>query len=82
MQGHKQIVEFLAKKWQKENGYRLRKDLFAWTDNKIAVQVSDSSRHMANFFLEAHTTRVDYSSSTSGMLRSLTAGSSGIAAMV
>lgn len=39
MQGHEAIVEFLTKKWQKENGYRLRKDLFAWTDNKIAVQV-------------------------------------------
>lgn len=30
---------FLTKKWAKENGYRLRKDLFAFTDDKIAVQV-------------------------------------------
>lgn len=39
MRGHKEIVAFLTKKWEKENGYKLRKDLFAFTDNKIAVQV-------------------------------------------
>ncbi|GJE98221.1 nuclear transport factor 2 family protein [Phanerochaete sordida] len=35
--GREQIVQFLTKKWQKEKGYRLRKELFAFTDNKIAV---------------------------------------------
>ncbi|CAL1711051.1 unnamed protein product [Somion occarium] len=38
MRGHEEVKEFLRKKWEKENGYRLRKDLFAFTDNKIAVQ--------------------------------------------
>ncbi|KAK1992998.1 DUF1348-domain-containing protein [Colletotrichum falcatum] len=38
LQGRDQIEQWLAKKWQKENGYRLRKELFAFTDNKIAVQ--------------------------------------------
>ncbi|THH22537.1 hypothetical protein EUX98_g8162 [Antrodiella citrinella] len=38
MKGHKEIIQFLSKKWQKENGYKLRKDLFSFTDNKIAVQ--------------------------------------------
>ena len=33
------MVQFLRKKWEKENGYRLRKELFAFADNKIAVQV-------------------------------------------
>ena len=33
---------FLVKKWEKEQGYRLRKELFAWTGNKIAVQVCGS----------------------------------------
>jgi nuclear transport factor 2 (NTF2) superfamily protein len=28
----------LTKKWQKEVEYKLRKELFAFTDNKIAVQ--------------------------------------------
>lgn len=32
------IEEFLTKKWEKEKSYRLRKELFAFTDNKIAVQ--------------------------------------------
>ncbi|EIW55754.1 DUF1348-domain-containing protein [Trametes versicolor FP-101664 SS1] len=38
LKGREEVVQFLTKKWQKENGYRLRKDLFAFTDNKIAVQ--------------------------------------------
>ncbi|KAI4595444.1 hypothetical protein KJ359_006790 [Pestalotiopsis sp. 9143b] len=36
--GRDAIVEFLTKKWEKENGYRLRKELFAFNGNKIAVQ--------------------------------------------
>lgn len=32
------IEELLTKKWAKEKSYRLRKELFAFTDNKIAVQ--------------------------------------------
>ncbi|KZS95872.1 DUF1348-domain-containing protein [Sistotremastrum niveocremeum HHB9708] len=38
IQGHDQIRDMLTKKWQKETRYRLRKELFAFTDNKIAVQ--------------------------------------------
>ncbi|KAI9498023.1 DUF1348-domain-containing protein [Zychaea mexicana] len=36
--GHDKIKEFLQNKWQKEHDYRLRKELFAFTDNRIAVQ--------------------------------------------
>ena len=32
------IVDFLTKKWAREQNYKLRKELFAYTDNKIAVQ--------------------------------------------
>ena len=39
LKGREAVVGFLTRKWQKENGYRLRKELFAFTDNKIAVQV-------------------------------------------
>lgn len=39
MHGREEVVQFLTKKWEKENGYRLRKELFSWTENKIAVQV-------------------------------------------
>ncbi|KAI8620021.1 hypothetical protein BC830DRAFT_1059741 [Chytriomyces sp. MP71] len=36
--GHDAIVGFLQNKWSRENGYRLRKELFAFQDNRIAVQ--------------------------------------------
>ncbi|KAI1323935.1 DUF1348-domain-containing protein [Xylariaceae sp. FL0255] len=36
--GRDEIEEFLTVKWQREKGYRLRKELFAFTANKIAVQ--------------------------------------------
>lgn len=39
MKGREEVIQFLSKKWERENGYRLRKELFAFTDNKIAVQV-------------------------------------------
>ncbi|KAL3426566.1 hypothetical protein PVAG01_00075 [Phlyctema vagabunda] len=38
LQGRDAIETFLSQKWSVENGYRLRKELFAFTDNKIAVQ--------------------------------------------
>ncbi|WWC87159.1 uncharacterized protein L201_002045 [Kwoniella dendrophila CBS 6074] len=37
-QGTEKIEEFLTKKWEKEYNYRLRKELFAFTNNKIAVE--------------------------------------------
>ncbi|KAH6648740.1 hypothetical protein BKA67DRAFT_522740 [Truncatella angustata] len=36
--GRDAIAEFLTKKWEKEDGYILRKELFAFEGNKIAVQ--------------------------------------------
>ncbi|KFA64026.1 hypothetical protein S40285_04226 [Stachybotrys chlorohalonatus IBT 40285] len=38
LQGRDAIEEFLTQKWAKEHGYRLRKELFAFTENRIAVQ--------------------------------------------
>ena len=35
MRGRDEIKDFLTKKWAKENGYRLRKELFAFRDNKV-----------------------------------------------
>lgn len=31
-------MDFLTNKWAKEKNYRLRKELFAFSDNRIAVQ--------------------------------------------
>lgn len=36
--GTDEIVKFLTWKWEKERNYKLRKELFSFTDNKIAVQ--------------------------------------------
>lgn len=38
LKGHADIQAFLEAKWRREINYRLRKELFAFKDNKIAVQ--------------------------------------------
>jgi uncharacterized protein len=38
LRGRVQIVEFLTRKWQKELDYRLIKELWACTENRIAVR--------------------------------------------
>ncbi|MEP6804627.1 MAG: nuclear transport factor 2 family protein [Flavobacterium sp.] len=36
--GREEIVLFLSKKWQKESHYKLKKEYWAHTDNRIAVR--------------------------------------------
>ncbi|MGW2660654.1 nuclear transport factor 2 family protein [Nocardia tengchongensis] len=36
--GHAEIVDFLKRKWSTENGYALRKDLWTFTEDRIAVR--------------------------------------------
>jgi len=38
VKGRSEIVEFLQRKWSKELDYRLIKELWAFTDNRIAVR--------------------------------------------
>ena len=38
VQGRDQIVEFLTRKWEREHEYVLRKDLWAFSGNHIAVR--------------------------------------------
>ena len=38
VEGREQIVEFLTGKWDKEREYRLAKQMWAFTDNRIAVR--------------------------------------------
>ncbi|KAJ7097222.1 hypothetical protein B0H15DRAFT_773591 [Mycena belliarum] len=38
VQGREEVEHFLTQKWAKEHHYILRKELFAFTENKIAVQ--------------------------------------------
>ncbi|MDQ7090165.1 MAG: nuclear transport factor 2 family protein [Methylococcales bacterium] len=35
--GRDKIIEFLTRKWEKERDYRLKKELWSFTDNRIAV---------------------------------------------
>ena len=37
-QGREKIVDFLTKKWQKEHGYKLKKTLWCFSGNRIAVR--------------------------------------------
>ena len=37
-QGRQAIVKFLRRKWLREQEYRLRKELWAFTDNRISVR--------------------------------------------
>jgi len=37
-QGREAIVDFLKRKWNRELSYRLRKELWAYTGNRIAVR--------------------------------------------
>lgn len=43
IKGRDEIKQFLTRKWAKEKNYRLRKELFAFTDNKMYVTRSSSS---------------------------------------
>jgi len=38
LNGRAQVVEFLRRKWNKELDYRLKKELWAFRDNRIAVR--------------------------------------------
>jgi nuclear transport factor 2 (NTF2) superfamily protein len=36
--GRAEVVKFLTAKWEREMNYKLKKDLWAFTDNRIAVR--------------------------------------------
>src|SRR3954451_716816 len=42
--GREAIVEFLTDKWERERDYRLRKNLWAFSGNRIAVRFQYESR--------------------------------------
>jgi nuclear transport factor 2 (NTF2) superfamily protein len=43
--GRDAIVEFLTRKWSQELHYRLRKELWAYTDNRISVRFEYEWQH-------------------------------------
>lgn len=38
LNGREEIVKFLTRKWEKEHQYKLKKELWAFTENRIAVR--------------------------------------------
>jgi nuclear transport factor 2 (NTF2) superfamily protein len=37
LKGRDEVEQWLTSKWEKEDGYRLRKELFAFSDNKVGL---------------------------------------------
>ncbi|MDG4674874.1 nuclear transport factor 2 family protein [Shinella sp. 838] len=52
--GHKEIEEFLARKWNKELDYRLIKELWAYTANRIAVRYAYEYRDDSGHWFRAY----------------------------
>ena len=52
--GRPAIIEFLTRKWKKELEYRLIKELWAVTDNRIAVRFQYEWRDEAGNWYRAH----------------------------
>ncbi|MCZ6829153.1 MAG: nuclear transport factor 2 family protein [Gammaproteobacteria bacterium] len=52
--GREQIVEFLTRKWQRELDYRLIKELWAFTENRIAVRFAYEWRDQAGNWARAY----------------------------
>ncbi len=54
LNGRAQVVEFLRRKWEREHDYRLKKELWAYTDNRIAVRFEYEYHDAAGQWHRAH----------------------------
>jgi uncharacterized protein len=54
LQGREVIVEFLTRKWNRELDYRLIKELWAFTDNRIAVRFAYEYRDDSGNWFRAY----------------------------
>ncbi|MQA75741.1 MAG: DUF1348 family protein [Solirubrobacterales bacterium] len=52
--GRAEIIEFLREKWQRELDYRLRKELWAYTGNRISVRFEYESHDPAGRWWRSH----------------------------
>ena len=53
-QGRDAIVDFLRRKWAKELDYRLRKELWCFTENRISVRFEYESRDSGGQWWRSH----------------------------
>ncbi|MFT8978707.1 DUF1348 family protein [Gluconobacter oxydans] len=54
IRGREEIVTFLTRKWQREQGYRLIKELWAFRDNRIAVRFAYEWRDASGQWFRSH----------------------------
>jgi nuclear transport factor 2 (NTF2) superfamily protein len=54
IQGRDQILQFLKRKWAKELDYRLIKEVWAYTDNRIAVRFQYEWHDYSGNFYRSH----------------------------
>ncbi|PBI86613.1 nuclear transport factor 2 family protein [Variovorax boronicumulans] len=52
--GRAQVVAFLSRKWEREHDYRLRKQLWAFMDNRIAVRFEYEWHDAAGQWFRSH----------------------------
>jgi nuclear transport factor 2 (NTF2) superfamily protein len=52
--GRDQIIAFLTRKWQRESDYRLIKELWAFTENRIAVRFAYESHDEAGQWFRSY----------------------------
>jgi hypothetical protein len=76
--GRDEIAAFLRDKWSKENGYRLRKELFAFTENKASpvLRPSPMPRETQGWNQTSNrvTSRSRFNSGMNGMTRTGSGG--------
>lgn len=54
IRGREEIVTFLTRKWQREQEYRLIKELWAFRDNRIAVRFAYEWRDVSGQWFRSH----------------------------
>ena len=54
LNGREQVVEFLTRKWERESDYRLKKTLWAFMDNRIAVRFEYEWHDAAGQWFRSH----------------------------
>ena len=52
--GREQVVQFLTRKWEREHDYRLKKQLWAFMDNRIAVRFEYEWHDAAGQWFRSH----------------------------
>jgi uncharacterized protein len=54
LNGREEIVAFLTRKWQRESDYRLIKELWAFTGNRVAVRFSYESQDQSGQWFRSY----------------------------